>query len=152
MSSILAHFSQKYSNKSEGQGKKEEKRGFRGGFWGFVHGKHTSDPWATGVQNPFSGVQQARHARQFLALQEFRRGAAASSEQAPYPSLSPGGESSLTSLLLLSPPKPQCWVSAGTPAHRHRRLCADQASSRHATPGSSLPSRNSREAPPPVEI
>ena len=26
------------------------------------------------------------------------------------------------------------------------------ASSRHATPGSSLPSRNSRDAPPPVEM
>ena len=38
-----------------------------------------------------------------------------SSEQAPYPSLPPFGESSLILLLLLSPPKPLRWVSAGTP-------------------------------------
>ena len=36
--------------------------------------------------------------------------------------------------------------------HRRRRRGHTQASSRHATPGSSLPSRNSREAPPPVEM
>ena len=38
-----------------------------------------------------------------------------SSEQAPYPSLPPFDESSLILLLLLSPPKPLRWVSAGTP-------------------------------------
>ena len=35
---------------------------------------------------------------------------------------------------------------------RFGRKDSDQASSRQATPGSSLPSMNSREAPPPVEI
>ena len=38
------------------------------------------------------------------------------SSQAAYPSLPADAESSLTPLLLLSPPKPLRWVSAGTPA------------------------------------
>ena len=53
----------------------------------------------------YSGVQQASHARQLLALQELQGRAAASSEPAPYPSLPPSGESSLISRLLLSPRK-----------------------------------------------
>ncbi len=40
---------------------------------------------------------------------------------------------------------------AGKPARLRRRPVADQASERAATPGSTLPSRNSRAAPPPVE-
>ena len=72
----------------------------------------------------------------------------ASSKQAPDPSLPPAGKSSLPSLFLLSPRN--LTISRGPrplPGKREIYL-----SSRQATPGSSLPSMNSREAPPPVEI
>ena len=63
-----------------------------------------------------SGVQQASHAGEFLAFHELEGGAAASSEQAPYPSLPPWGESSLIPLLLLSPRDPLRWAHAGAPS------------------------------------
>ncbi|OUP48304.1 hypothetical protein B5F19_16450 [Pseudoflavonifractor sp. An184] len=51
-----------------------------------------------------------------------------------------------------APPLPTRPACAGLA--RGPRSCPDRnyLSSRQATPGSSLPSRNSREAPPPVEM
>ena len=75
----------------------------------------------------------------------------AASARAPDPSLPCGQESSVLPLRLLSPPDPLCWAPAGPPAELPGPV-RSYLSSRQATPGSSLPSRNSREAPPPVEM
>ena len=46
----------------------------------------------------------------------------------------------------------KCGGVRGSPLHKWDAIWGDYLSSRQATPGSSLPSRNSREAPPPVEM
>ena len=73
----------------------------------------------------------------------------ASAAQASYHLISPSAKPHSFRCAASFPLQSRCWIAAGT-----LRNCpqADQASSRQATPGRSLPSMNSREAPPPVEM
>ena len=92
-------------------------------------------------------VQQAGHAGQLFSLQELqRRTAAGHSRSAACGGRSEAGSRMRHDRRPRQGPgivQPRRWIGGGR---------GDYLSRRHATPGSSLPSRNSRLAPPPVEM